>query len=161
MRLFGHPAHATLAHFPLVLCSTSVLWDVVALWDAGPWWPHLAFWSIVLGLIMALPATITGLVDFARLPRDAPAEVTGFRHLWLVSLALCLYLGALVVRGGAIPASSERLWCALGLCGTATLCILTGAWHGGELVFRYGVGQPRSLDQPKPLADAASERRST
>lgn len=161
MRLLGHPAHAALVHFPLALCATAVCWDLISLVTPLSWTAHLAFGSLVLGLIAAVPAVVTGLVDFARLPNDERIEATGYRHLWLMSLALGLYVGALLLRGGLSAASPERLAGSLGLSAVATLLLLAGAWHGGELVFRYGIGRTRSPDEPDVSHDANPERCST
>ncbi|PYJ69919.1 MAG: hypothetical protein DME75_10185 [Verrucomicrobia bacterium] len=46
LRLFGHPLHMMLVHFPIALWSVSLLGDVAWLWRGETLWAEMAFWSI-------------------------------------------------------------------------------------------------------------------
>lgn len=141
MRIFGHPAHAALVHVPIALCSVSPLWDVIGLWTSEALWTRFAYWSLLFGLIGSVPAIATGFLDFVRLPPHENIEAMAFRHLVIMFVALALFVVGLMIRGGVLPVSPTRHWIHLGFAAVGTGALFAGAWYGGELVFRYGVGR--------------------
>lgn len=140
IRLGGEPLHPALVHFPIALLATSLLWDGLALWHGDPFWWQMSFWSLVAGLVAAVPAAITGFVDFAALPPDHPAEQPAIWHLSAVGIAVLLYLGSLLVRGSPEPPVGGDLYGALALSGLGLIALLVGGLLGGRLVYRHGVG---------------------
>lgn len=141
LRIAGHPIHPALVHFPVALWPTSLLGDVVGLWGGDPLWWQLSFWCLALGLIAALPAIAAGLLDYASLPNDHPALGTANAHLLIMSGATTVFLVSLLVRAGpaAAPPPSSMVALSFSLVGMALL--LVGAWLGGALVYRHGVGR--------------------
>lgn len=140
MRIFGHPAHTALVHFPIGLLGTVPLWDSLALWRGPDPWGALGFWTLVLGLATAVLAVATGLLDYARLGEDHPAVDRASQHMWAVLAALALYAGSLGLRwpgGGPVEAPGWEAWTS-GIAGL--LCLGLAGWLGGDLVLRYGVG---------------------
>src|SRR5207244_10698927 len=67
LRLFGHPLHMMLVHFPIALWSVSLLGDVAWLWRGERLWAEMAFWSIGAGLALAVPTAVNGFVDYPAL----------------------------------------------------------------------------------------------
>src|SRR5207247_10754953 len=63
-RFAGHPLHPAVVHFPVALWSVSLVWDALAAWTGAATWWHAGFWCLVAGLVMALPAAATGLMEF-------------------------------------------------------------------------------------------------
>src|SRR3954468_9475506 len=115
LRLFGHPLHAILSDFPLALLGTSLLWDAIGLWRGEAVWWAISFWSITLGLAMAILAAFAGAVDYAAIPQDSRALGAALRHMLLMLSALAPYLVSLLVRGGAVPPAGKSLFVALAL----------------------------------------------
>lgn len=144
MRLDGLPLHPITVHFPIAFLSGSLLWDGLGLWLGTPLWWTMSFWSLVLGLATALPALLTGFIEYAQLSPETPAEQTATRHLLLTGCAVTLFLGSLLVRGGVEPPTGGRLIGALA-CSCAGLGLLTAGGHlGARLVYRHGVGHAAS-----------------
>lgn len=140
MRLFGHPVHPMLVHLPIALWTLGTGCDGLTLAGVHPAWP-LSGLCLALGLVLALPAMAAGLLDFASLPERAVATAT--RHMILMGLAWSAYLAALLLRsdGWAVRAEPAPLAMAAGLAGF--LLLVAGAAHGGQLVYRLGVGVER------------------
>lgn len=151
MRVFGHPPHTGLVHLPIGLLGAVPLWDALAIWRGPDPWGTVAFWTLSLGLASAIPAAVTGLLDYAALDEGHPASTRADQHLWTVLLALALYAGSLVLRweGGAPAPGPGWMAGALSLVGLSVLTL--AGWLGGELVLRYGVGttHPPSRGEPR------------
>lgn len=147
MRLFNHPVHTAVIHFPIAFCSVAPLAELAGLLAGAPAWSRLAFQCMVLGLATSVPALVTGFVDFVQLPERDEVESAAFRHLGGVGVALSLFLAGLLVRGGMQPASTGHQWLAVGCWFAGVGALLAGAWYGGELVLRYGVGGIDDIDE--------------
>lgn len=137
-RLAGHPLHPMLVGLPLGLWFGSFVWDLVALVRPEPLWPRLAFWTLALGTLAALPTAATGFSDLMALPQQPRVERTAWWHLGLMSVALTLFAVSLLLRYRAPElASAPRLAIVLSASGVAATGL--GGWFGGELVFHHGV----------------------
>jgi uncharacterized membrane protein len=140
LRVFGHPLHAVLSDFPLALLGTSLLWDAAGLRRGEAVWWAISFWSIAAGLVAAVLAACAGAVDYASIRQGHPALGVATRHMLLMLTAVCLYLASLLVRGGAGAPAGKSLLAVLGLEAVGVLLLSIGGWHGGHLVFHYGIG---------------------
>jgi len=140
MRLFGHPLHPMLVHFPLAFWAAGSLCDALTLGgiDGARW---LGWLAIGAGDAFALLTMAAGLIDYAALPEDSLP--TAIRHMALMGSAWLLYGIAFLWRSeGLAPGNAPILWPALcGFLGFAVL--IAGAWQGGQLVYRFGAGAIR------------------
>jgi uncharacterized membrane protein len=143
LRVFGHPVHAMSTDLPVALLGTSLLWDAIGFWRDEPVWWAIGYWNLALGLIAAVAAATAGTTDYVSLSRSDHARPTAFRHLLLMSATILAYTASLLVRVGpaAVEDAARYAVLALEMLGVALLSI--GAWHGGQLVFHFGVGQDR------------------
>lgn len=138
LRLFGHPVHPMVVAFPLAFWVGGTAWYLFALVAPDPLWSQIGFWTLVLGLVAALPAAASGFWDLVTLPPDHPAEATGWWHMGAMSTALCCFLGSVLLHRGDLAAATPPA-SALVLAVVGTVVTLVGGWLGGELVFRHGV----------------------
>ncbi|MBI5686339.1 MAG: DUF2231 domain-containing protein [Verrucomicrobia bacterium] len=141
MRLLGHPVHAMVIHFPIALLTMAAMWDVVALGFDVPFCWSVSFWSVITGLAFGVPASVTGLMDYAAIKDNPPAEKAASTHMMLMFGVIGVFVLSLLARGGAVPAGVARQWLATGLDLLGAAILAAGSWYGGELVFRYGIGQ--------------------
>jgi uncharacterized membrane protein len=141
MRLFGHPVHPMLVHFPIAFWTLGTACDGLALLGLDGAWPQ-AWLFLSIGLAMAVPAMIAGAFDFAML--EAAALSIGTRHMLLMGSAWTAYLAALVTRsdGWAPLAQPELPTIALSLVGFVIMA--AGGLYGGHLVYRLGAGVERT-----------------
>ena len=140
LRVFGHPLHAALSHFPMGLLGTALLWDAVGAWRGESVWWAVSYWSVAAGLAAACVAACAGAVDYAAIAQGDPALETGGRHLLFVLGALLPYTVSIFARGGAEGPKGRAALAVLVLDGVGALLLSIGGWYGGHLVFHHGVG---------------------
>jgi len=139
-RLFGHPMHPVLTDFPIALWSTSLLADVAGVWRGEVVYREFAFWSIALGLIVAVPAIVAGLIDYAAIPQGHPAAKGATWHMWIMLGAASVFSCSLVAHIGRFDLSSFAIWLGIAFSAVGLILLMVGGWLGGEMVFRYGIG---------------------
>lgn len=160
LRFLGHPLHPALVHLPLGLCVASLLWDVAGIlarrgglgWAglSPETWFDLGRVTLVVGLVTAVPAAITGFIDYVAIPADDPAESTAGWHLLATGSALTAFLAGLLLRLGAAADDGDALVVGMSALGASLLGL--GGWLGGHLVYEHGVGRS------PPKGDAGRER---
>ena len=145
MRILDHPLHPPLTHFPISLLSISLLWDVIGIWKADPFWPRMALWCIIAGLAIAVPAVITGISEYILIPDTHKGLGTATLHMMVMFGALSLYTASMVLRfdTAVFPAYGKLI--SLVLSGLGLVLLLTGGWLGGELVFSHGIGIDKKI----------------
>lgn len=141
LRLFGHSLHPSLVHLPIGLLTGGTIWDGVALWTGRAFWWEAAFWTLALGAASALPAAVTGFLDFARIPDDEAGIVRAWQHMAATLTSVCLYGGSLLLRGGPGPPDPGRLPWAVTLSVAGLAVLAAAGWTGGDLVLRFGLGR--------------------
>lgn len=137
MRLFGHPLHPMLVHFPIAFWSLGTGCDALGYMGLAAAWPAAAVLQL-LGLAVALPAMTAGLVDAARL--EGEAEATALRHMILMGVAAAAYLGSALGHFAAGGFAARPPLIAGALSATGFALMIAGGWYGAELVYRLGVG---------------------
>jgi nitrite reductase/ring-hydroxylating ferredoxin subunit/uncharacterized membrane protein len=147
----GHPAHPMLVTVPIGAVTSAVVLDITG----GD--PRAARRLVGLGLVSALPASLTGLSDWSD-TRGAERRV-GVAHLALNAVGLSLLAGSWLARRADRSDRSDRSaagpWLTL-----AGLAVLGGSgWLGGHLAYAMGVGVDTTAFQRPPTdwADAADE----
>ena len=135
----GHPIHPALTHFPIGLLCTVPVWDGLALWTGAPTWWLVARATLGLGLLSAVPAGLTGFLDFVSLPAGSSGERIAVAHLTVVGLGAVLSAVSFLLRLGP-PGPPGRPWWTVGLALAGAGVLGIGGWLGAELTFGHGVG---------------------
>jgi uncharacterized membrane protein len=140
LRIGGHPLHAALSDFPLVLLLLWVALDGAALALGSPLLWMLGKWALIGGIVAAVLAAAAGLIDYLALGETAPRAVrTATVHLTVMLSVASIAVLALVFRGAAPPSGADLIVHVAALvlvaCG-----LIAGGWLGGHLVFHHGVG---------------------
>ena len=108
---------------------------------------HGALLTISLGLILAVPTALTGLLDWLDIPKGSPARMVATIHLWLMVTATVLFaLTWLAQLDGYKDDEVRGLALALGLAAFASLAL--GGNIGGANVFVYGIRVLKAEDTP-------------
>ncbi|HLM31692.1 MAG TPA: DUF2231 domain-containing protein [Solirubrobacterales bacterium] len=107
--------------------------------------------AISVGLLLAAPTALTGLLDWLDLPRGTPARTVATYHLVIMLTATVLFaLTWLAQRPGYNDDEVRLAALILGLGAETVLAV--GGYIGGTIVFVYG---NRVLNRPDaPIADA-------
>jgi uncharacterized membrane protein len=108
---------------------------------------HGALLAISLGLILAAPTAVTGLLDWLDIPKGSPARTVATVHLWLMVTATVLFaLTWLAQLDGYKDDEVRGLAITLGLGAFAFLAL--GGNVGGANVFVYGIRVLKAEDTP-------------
>jgi uncharacterized membrane protein len=141
-RVAGHPLHASLIHFPIALLF--LVWPMEMAGWLGDWkegW-HLAYLAQAAGLIAAVPAAVTGLVDLTAQSGEPRIATLGNRHMMVMLGSVSLFGLSLYLKGGSAPMAPPGLFAILPLSFCASALLGWGGWMGGEMVLRHGAGKP-------------------
>ncbi|MEH7331547.1 DUF2231 domain-containing protein [Neobacillus drentensis] len=140
LRFLGHPVHPAVTHFPMALLPVSFLGDLLGIWtDASFWW-SFSIYNLAIGLVLSLPALITGMIDFMAIPQEGSADRVAMRHMIMIITAIILYTCSFFIRFGVDILSGWRLMSSVSLSLLGLIFLLIGGWFGGQLVYRYAVG---------------------
>ncbi|HVD02674.1 MAG TPA: Rieske 2Fe-2S domain-containing protein [Candidatus Dormibacteraeota bacterium] len=128
-RMLGHPLHPALTDLPIGAWSCSTLLDVADRGRGGEL-GRAADLLIGAGCLSGLAAAASGVADWQ--DSYGPERRMGLAHALLNTAALSLFGTSLLMRLGGFRRQARPL--SLG----AFLLAVTGAFLGGELVFRLG-----------------------
>jgi len=133
-KLFGHPIHVMLVHFPAALLPVAAALDALRQFAGIPkqldvtlfLWP-----GVVLGWL----AGVFGIWDLVRLKTASREMSVALIHGGINATALSGFSWALLLaaKGGS---SDLQVWIEI----ISSLVILVGNKFGGDLIFRFGVG---------------------
>jgi len=135
--------HPIFVHFTVALLSLSVILFVVVNFISGPLreqWLVVARWSLWFGAGITLFTAVAGLYAYNTVAHDTPSHEAMTEHRnWAITVIILFPL--LAVWAAWCVRSGKELgkgFVALMLVGG--LLLLSTAWHGGEVVYRYGLG---------------------
>jgi uncharacterized membrane protein len=137
--------HPVFVHFTVALGSLAALFYLSMPLVKSPslhaQWVILARWNLWLGTASAVVTVAFGFLAFNSVVHDTPshAAMSEHRNWALATLALFLLLTGWsvwhyrrkIARGSALFLTVAFL---------ALVLLLTTAWHGAEVVYRYGIG---------------------
>ncbi|MGH3788681.1 MAG: DUF2231 domain-containing protein [Pseudonocardiaceae bacterium] len=107
--------------------------------------------TIAVGLIVAIPTIITGLVDLFGIPADSAARTLGWWHLTVMASATGMFAGTFRLQLAGYS-DGNVITSALTLGIISWVLLVVGGYLGGALTFVYGV---RVLKRPDvTMADA-------
>ncbi len=143
LKLFGHPLHPAVVHFPVAGWTAAVVTDVLFVALRDPLWWSLSFWLLVVGTVTALGAMTAGFIDLVALSADSTAQRRALRHLYFMSTAWSIYAVDLLLRFLAAPGGPTPLlaWACLAASILGFAALFAGTHVGAQLVYDLGVGQ--------------------
>ena len=134
----AHPIHPALVHFPIACWSLSTIGDIASMqFGEKGWW--IAGTLLALGTLSAIAAMLAGLIELGKIDAQSPAVHVANKHMVFVTVAWAFYAASLFIRWQG-AGFTQPGWIEIGLSGFGFLFLCFGAWFGGSLVFRYGVG---------------------
>jgi len=136
-RALGHPVHPMIVAFPLGLLGTAVVFDIIGLIENSYSWFRISFWMFAAGIIGGLLAAVFGLVDWLAVPARTRAKQIGLYHAVLNVAVVVLFAASWFLRKSNDEYPTAI---ALALSFTAACVSVIGAWLGGELIYRLGIG---------------------
>lgn len=131
----GHPLHPAITDVPIGAWLLAAILDIVWLVapTAGAWGARGAELAVIVGVVAALGAAVTGMADWS--DTYGAERTVGLYHGSLNVLALVLYVVSAVLR--LTTGTGESVAGAiLGFVGLAV--VLVAAFLGGDMVFGKG-----------------------
>jgi uncharacterized membrane protein len=135
---FGHPSHPPFVHFPSAVLPAAFIFDIASRLDADLTFTRGSFYNIVLGLLVAVFAAITGLVDYLPMVGGSRKKILGTRHFIAQVSAVSLFALSLLVRSFDFDATQTPVVAML-LAGAGVVVLSVGNYFGGTLVYRQGM----------------------
>jgi uncharacterized membrane protein len=135
--------HALLNDLPVALLVTAVFFDLVAIATKRPLFRQVAFWILIVGVVGAGAAVISGLQAEEHVAHGEAVHRVMESHekLALISLGVFALLALWrIVRENRMGAPERILLLALSVGGVGVL-FATG-FQGGRLVFEHAAGIP-------------------
>jgi len=133
----GHPLHPAITDVPIGAWLLTAIFDIV--WLISPtatsWAARGAEVAVLIGILAALGAAVTGLTDWS--DSYGAERTVGLYHAGLNSLALVLFIISFVLRLG-VPTGESIVAAILGFLGI--ISVLVAAYLGGDMVFGKGTG---------------------
>ncbi len=132
----GHPLHPIFVTIPIGLWSFSPVCDLI--YHAG-WgddsWKKAALYCIAGGVVGAVPAIITGLMDYSLCQTKAAAR-TATSHLIINLIVTVLMIVSAWMR---YEQGTNYSLVPVGISVAAVLLAGVSGWLGGELVSSHGI----------------------
>lgn len=137
--------HPLFVHFPIALISVSAFFHLVArlLRRQPRYATHcavLAHATLWLGALAAVPTALLGWMAFNSVEHDEAGHAAMLLHrAWaLATVVLVVILAGLDAWRHKVDATPA--WTFIVAVFAAWLLVAVTAWHGGELVYRHGLG---------------------
>jgi uncharacterized membrane protein len=139
MRLFGHPIHPMLVHFPIALWTVAVGAYVAS--AAGVTEPVdvIAKFANSGGLIMGMLAMLAGLLELRSIGSQSEAMRVATWHMMIMATVWVCFLVALMLSiSTGLDHSTAQI--AAAACAVAGFLLMgVGGWYGGRLVYEFGI----------------------
>lgn len=135
--------HPILVHFTVALLSLSVFLYTVTAFMAGSLrdqWLIVARWALWFGAGITLLTAIAGLLAYNSVAHDTASHAAMTEHRnWAISIIILfpLLAGWSAYCVGRNKKLGKGFILVMIIGG---LLLLSTAWHGGEVVYRYGLG---------------------
>jgi nitrite reductase/ring-hydroxylating ferredoxin subunit/uncharacterized membrane protein len=132
---FGHPLHPVITDVPIIGWMLTAIFDIIWLIAHPSWAAYGAFVTVIVGLLGALGAIVTGLTDWS--DTYGPERRVGLNHALFNAAATVLYVVSFVLRLLAGPGDGVAA-VLIGFVGLVS--VIYAAYLGGEMVFTKGTG---------------------
>ena len=138
-----HPLHPALVHIPTALWPAAFVFDLLSRAGGDNPYGQLAFYAILIGLVVALLAIPTGFADWTDIKSDKPAWKLGLYHM-ILNLAITVLWGInLWLRVNSFQLGRAAPIGLIALSGIATLLLLVSGYLGGRMIYAYGINVAR------------------
>ncbi len=144
--IIGHPIHAMTVAFPVALTFCAFGADAFYWWTGDIFWARAAAWAAGTAFLFGLLAALSGTAELLLVP-GIRVRAAAWTHAIIAVLLLSL-LGA--NWGYRMTAGFETAVLPYGFLLSAfnVLVVAATGWHGGKLVFDYGLGSSNGKSPP-------------
>jgi nitrite reductase/ring-hydroxylating ferredoxin subunit/uncharacterized membrane protein len=131
----GHPLHPVITDVPITAWILTAVFDVIWLIAHTTWAAYGGFVTVIVGLLGALGAIVTGLTDWS--DTYGAERRVGLNHALFNAIATTLYIVSFILRLLAGPGDGIAA-AIIGFVGLVSVSY--AAYLGGDMVFTKGTG---------------------
>lgn len=149
--------HPAFVHFTVALLTVSTLLFLVSKlatnWRLEDQWLATAYWNLWIGTILSVGTALAGWYAFNTVEHDTESHKVMLEHRTyaLSALGVFVVLAVWAIFQYRSEKRPSAIFVIAALLGWGL--VMTTAWHGGELVYRHGLGV-QSLPKPGPHSHA-------
>ncbi len=129
----GHPLHPSLIPVPVGLLPASYVLDILAIATGNDSLAEASYYNMALGCAGAIPAALTGFLDYRQMEQDDPAHKTASTHGLMNGAIMGLYGLNLLVRRNNKRSKFGFLLSTIG-----TVALGVSGYLGGEIAYGRG-----------------------
>lgn len=150
--------HPIFVHFTIGLLLTAALFHLAAMLTGNQplkqTLTHVANWNLWLGVLITIVTVAAGWLAFNSVNHDTPSHLAMIEHRNWAMVTFAAYLLVGIWSLFRAKQHAPLNWTlVIAVCGAGIL-LLSTAWHGGELVYRHGLGV---MSLPNPDEHAHGE----
>lgn len=141
MKVFGHPMHVMLIHFPVGLLPMDLVLSFLSYQLHEPSFATAAYYCIMGGVGTGYIALLTGLLDLIALPKENKVALgTGLLHGFINGTVILIYSIFAYKAWQAYPQLNTPSIVLLLIKGLLVGCLFIGNFLGGKLIYKHHVG---------------------
>lgn len=130
----GHPAHATLAQFPAVCFTLTLLTDLAYWRTSNLLWQHFSEWLLLAGLVVGVVAAVVGGISFLLHSRRYGLEPAWPYLIGTVLVLILAFINSLVHSGDGWTAVVPT---GLILSAVTVLALAITGWIGWSSAYNH------------------------
>jgi uncharacterized membrane protein len=161
VKILGHPVHPILVSFPIAFYTATMLCCLVYAGTDNTFWFRVAFVANCAALVMALVASLPGLLDWLSIPTASDAKGTGFRHMVANVFCLGFFTASAVVMYTNFTLVHPPIMTNIFLTCIGFLVMLYAGFKGWRLVQTHHMGidpvNREAIDEQIKIEKNASE----
>lgn len=141
MKLFGHPVHPLLIHFPTALLPMDLALSLLSYTKNEVAFSLAGFYCLVGGVVMGIAAVLTGLLDLLQIPKaNKEAMALAIYHGFLNGLLLSIF-GIIAYKSWQAYPQLEVPTKAMLITKTILVfSLFAGNYMGGKLIYKHRIG---------------------
>jgi uncharacterized membrane protein len=147
MKLFDHPVHPLLIHFPTALLPMDLAMNILYRTTGNTSFYEAGFYSLVGGVVIGLLAVVTGLLELFILPKtDKKAVTLALYHGFLNGIIIAIF--AIITYNAWKIFPSYYFTDEKGIVMKAILVVslFVGNYMGGRLIYKHRIGIEKLSD---------------
>jgi len=141
-----HPLHPALVALPIGAFTLTVFGDLSHQFTRQIFWYDFSRWCLLAGVLTALLAAATGLIDYFGVRMSPAGRGLATIHMVLNLTSVALFALSLVLRWDHGALDNSRWPLVFGLALVAFAGLGAAGWIGGKLVFEHKVGVVENHD---------------
>lgn len=146
LRIFGHPLHPAVVHFPIAAWTTTLFSDLAYVLNGDAVWWTIAYWSMLVGIVTGVLAMGAGFIELVAIAADHPAWPAINQHMAFMGGSWLVFVVDLILREVEAAPSALLAWPLAALSGLGYMLLLVGGHKGASLVYAHGLGRARGSE---------------